>query len=278
MTRCIVPAEPKLQQEGRFVPQFVRRWASYLEWFLVALLAVLAGLRTLDPEKASLELWRAALRLVRDKYFLLVAVIALLVFALKIVHSVLERWTANKGTLKTVLDNVHKTYFGDNSERAYEHRISLFRPRLNLRDLFKFKRPSRSLRLYARSGTAYSKSPRRFRIDDNNEGMNEGVAGRAWFINGKTPVVPLPEWPNGIEDPESDQTCRDYASGGFISVAQAADLRVKSRCLQATVVRKKTGERWGVLVFDSRDPDKVSSNQEQSVLVDVTVALLTHLL
>lgn len=135
----------------------------------------------------------------------------------------------------------------------------------------------RSLKVYCRSGTAYLKSSTRLAIDDDSEIGNEGAAGRSWFTNAQCIVSGLPAWPNPTPaDPENDPVCRDYAQRGFMTVKKAASLNVRSRSVSAHVVRTRAGERWGVVVFDSREPEGVSQDAPTALLMELTAYLLTR--
>lgn len=53
-------------------------------------------------------------------------------------------------------------------------------------------------------------------------------------------------------------------------------IRVKSRSVTASVVRR-AGERWGVVVFDSRDPQGVAQVPEKTAVVELTAFLLSQI-
>jgi hypothetical protein len=261
----------------------LRPWVERFEWACVAALAVVAAVRsTVDPTQLGDTLWMHVVTALRNWYIPVVAVLAFCIFGSKIAQSVLERWTTSHKAIKAVLDSTHTVYFENaanvDQKNLYQHRVTLFRARCYFRDLpLKFWKWQRSLRVYCRSGTQYQHSRVRLWINDDDEFANEGVAGRAWFTNAVCTVPDLPEWPAGCPDPTADPICVEYAKQGFMTVAQAASVSVKSRSVSAHVVRTKTGEKWGVLVFDSRDPQGVADLPERKHIIELCAHLLSQL-
>jgi hypothetical protein len=267
----------------------LRRWVQWVEWALVAALAVVAAVRTtVDPAQLGDTLWMHIVQGLRNNYVAVVMTLAVGIFGSKIAQSVLERWTTSHKGIKAVLDSAHKIYFQDvaksNPQELYQHRVTLFRARRHLRDLLLNPANAvtsgwpRALGVYCRSGTAYQRSRTRLRIDDENEAANEGVAGRAWFTNAAWTVSDLPEWPDRCTNPAVEPNCSDYAEKGFMSVPKADSVAVKSRSLSAHVVRTKTGQKWGVLVFDSRHPQGVADLPERKHIIELSAHLLSQLL
>jgi hypothetical protein len=261
------------------------RWlrpASYLEWALTGILPVVAVALRVDPTQYS-QLPRALLETIQRHAVGTVLALSSAILVLKVVQKLSERWATDHGAIKAVLDSAHKVYFERvakmDPDRQVYHRVTLFRARKRLRDL-DLLHPGRwkpSLTIYCRSGTAYQKSSTRMAIDDEDENANEGVAGRAWFLNGQCTVSDLPEWPTAPGDAMENPVCQEHAAKGRLSVTQAAALKVKSRSLGAHVVRTTTGARWGVVVFDSRDANGVSEAPEKKALLELTAILLSQL-
>lgn len=267
----------------------LRRWVQRAEWAFVAALAVVAAVRTsVDPAKLQDTVWKHVVVGLQNHYVAVVAVLALSIFASKLGHSGLERWTTSHKAIKAVLDSAHRIYFQgvakSDPQDLYQHRVTLFRARRYIRDLPLMKWRlrdwpwwKRGLRVYCRSGTAYQHSRTRLAIDDDNESANEGIAGRAWFTNAAWTVSDLPEWPAEATNPAEDQTCNEYAERGYMSVSKAKSVAVKSRSVSAHVVRTKSGEKWGVLVFDSRDPQGVADMPERKHIIELSAHLLSQL-
>jgi hypothetical protein len=257
--------------------------AVYAEWTITALLPVVTAARLLNPADYTDEFAKALLLSLQRNYFALVFGLSAAGLAVKLAQKLLGRWAISHAAMKTVLDSAHKLYFADvEPERMYLHRVTLLRPRRHIADAprnpFKDRTWRRRLRMYCRSGTQFQQSRTRFLVDDNDELANEGIAGRAWFTNAQAMAVNLPEWPNPTPpDPSADATCMAYAAAGSLPVRSAAALKVHSRSVHATVVRTKAGERWGVVVFDSREPDGVSDAPEKQALVNLTASLLTQM-
>lgn len=131
--------------------------------------------------------------------------------------------------------------------------------------------------MFARSGTAYHRSRTFLRINDEVETANEGLAGKAWFINATVTQLNLPAWPDANRAISSDWSSRkEYAERGFLTVDKAEGLNVKSRSVTATVVRSAIGKKWGVLVLDSRDPQGVSDAPDKKALMDLAADIMSN--
>jgi hypothetical protein len=128
---------------------------------------------------------------------------------------------------------------------------------------------SKWLKPYCRAGDRYQRSISWFKINNDDETRNEGLAGQAWFRNATVTVGDLPECPNPWSD--SDARCQAYAQHGLLTPAKAGRLKVKSRSLLATPVRNFKGNQWGVLVLDSRVPDTFNAERQASVTSFATV-------
>lgn len=197
---------------------------------------------------------------------------ALAVLGLRITQEVLGGRIANRGEIKRVLDSFQESFFRSvPSQDQFKHRATLFKARKNLAGQAQY------LKVFARSGTAYQKSRTWFRINDESSdpSANEGVAGRAWFTNSQITVTDLPLWPNA-GNPSKDAECQRYARDGFLSLETAARLEIKSRSISATVVRNRAGQRWGVLVLDSQEPDGISMTSEKDAMFSLVADLVAR--
>jgi hypothetical protein len=262
----------------------LRTGAKWIEWTCLALIPVLAVLQRIGHESLSPGLARELMAIINAHPILPVFVLALGGLAGKATQSALDRWVSDRKTVKAVLDAAHTVYFqGVAEHERYLHRVTLFRARRHWRDfpLLNFWnyrvlwKPA--LRMQSRSGTAYQRSAPRLAIDDEDEDGNDGVAGRAWFANAEWTVVDLPEWPvPEPPDPLNDARCLAYSTQGCMRVHTCATIKVKSRSVTASVVRK-AGERWGVVVFDSRDPRGVSDAPPKKAVVQLTAFLLSQI-
>lgn len=261
-----------------------RTAAKWLEWMCLAAIPVVTGLQKVQPDTIQPPLIREFVRLFHTHPILPIFLFAMGGLIGKATQSGLERWMSDHKAIKGVLDAAHTTYFQGVPEKdRYLHRVTLFQARRHFRDfpflkLWQYRslwKPA--LRMQSRSGTAYQRSAPRLAIDDENEAGNDGVAGRAWFANAEWIAVDLPEWPDPEPaDPSCNETCIDYATKGYMRVQTCAKIKVKSRSVTASVVRK-AGDRWGVVVFDSRDPNGVSEIPEKTAVVKLTAFLLSQI-
>lgn len=239
-----------------------------VEWVVALLVAVAAAFNRADPSKWD-EPYQAHIRFLVDWSITLLVTFAFITFGLKVLREIVDQKTVNKRDIKKTLDALQKEFFqGTAPEDLYKNRVTLFKARTKL-----FTR-KRFLKMYARSGTSYQKVKVEFALDDGEFQNNEGVAGRAYFQNSMLGPYVLPEWPNP-ENP-NDEACKKYCKDSGISWGIAKQLNVKSRCIAAVVVRSKEGERWGVLVLDSRDPDGINLSSPKKAMVNLVGQILTN--
>ena len=160
----------------------------------------------------------------------------------------------SKSRVKAVLDALEEACFNTvpPGDRYY-----------NRGTLFKAVWFGTRLKPYCRAGDRYQRGIQSFRIDNNDEDRNEGLAGQAWFRNATVIVNDLPACPNPWSN--DDASCQAYAHRGLLTPQKAERLHVKSRSILATPVRNFKGSRWGVLVLDSRLPDTFGAEREALV-------------
>jgi hypothetical protein len=155
-----------------------------------------------------------------------------------------------------ILESLHDQYFSKalDTER-HHHRVTLFvcQPGNKQGD-------ARRLIIYARSGP-YEQSTAHFSVDDNRPEACEGVVGQIWFFDMLYTPHPLPAWP----DSEHDQTGHEnYAQPGFLTRDKARTLNVKARTFSGVTVWVR-GEKWGVLLLDSRGTALITKRKEYVV-------------
>lgn len=191
-------------------------------------------------------------------YFWIVVGLSIAALVTKIALKVLR--SESKIKIKAVLDALRDSYFeGAAGDERHHNRVTLFRP----------DRSQRKLKRYCRSGTQWQRSGTSFKISDDNEHANEGVAGQAWFSDA-TVSAQLPAPTNPWDDNHAD--CIAYAEAGYLLARKACDLNVKSRSILATPVRDTKGARWGILVLDSRTPNGLKADrQAHAELVATTI-------
>ena len=225
--------------------------AKLLEWIALGLVAVVTAIRAAPMTPG----WPFDLQgRVVEHYVLLVWTLN----ALAVLGKVLQwLWNAeSKHRIKAVLNVLHEVCFRDMPrDERFHNRVTLFKKKTS------WWRPR--LRSFCRAGENYQRGIPSFAVDDNDEGGNEGLCGQAWFRDATVVVNDLPEVPSQAEGwDKSDEGCARYVAAGFLSHAKSAGLRVKSRSILATPVRDFQGNKWGVLVVDSRSPGMIDDRRK----------------
>ena len=173
----------------------------------------------------------------------------------------------SKAPSKSALDILRDALFKDMPPDEMFH---------NRATLFKANRRETKLKFFCRSGTQYQRRVQPFKISDDNEKENEGIAGLAWFKGATLNYANLPEVPPEWSD--DDDECREYANAGHLPLDKAKKLNVKSRSIVATPIRNLDGERWGVLVIDSRNPNEFLDKTQNNDLFESIAATIGKLL
>ena len=160
-----------------------------------------------------------------------------------------------------VLEAMRLEYFARvEDENLHQHRVSL----LAFKDVDARRGLGKRLELYARAGR-FPESQILLRLDENELSLCEGVAGQVWFRNAPQFAM-LPTWP--VDDDAAAKIA--YANTGFLGIARASSLNVKSSVLSGVPIRA-FGRRWGVLILDSQVAGFIT-NQPQKVEVAVWYA------
>ena len=145
-----------------------------------------------------------------------------------------------------ILISLREQYFANCEQtEKHQHRVTLFQ-------LDKHDPANMRLRIYARAAEVAEQSDTSFAVDGTHKKRCEGIAGLIWHMD-CTQTVILPEWPT---DEQNTAGRYEYASLGNLTVEQAERLKIKSRGITGTAVRVH-GDRWGVLVLDSQNPDHI---------------------
>jgi hypothetical protein len=103
-----------------------------------------------------------------------------------------------------------------------------------------------------------------FKVGDR-EGQCEGIAGRAWYRNRIVSVGHLPDLSRNC----TEEHIRDYSDRTNVSSERTRHKRPLARSLYAIPVTS-SGSPWGVLVFDSRSPEKIDHGEVTRVCRIVT--------
>jgi hypothetical protein len=246
-----------------------KRLLQIAEWILFACIPFLAAIRSVNPDTYTNPLSKEILKFLSNWPLSVILWVSIIGLVVKIANQeIFGKLITSRNEVKKILDSLHEIVFKDVDESQwFKHRVTLFKA-------YKpFLRKARSLKIFARSGTAYSGSKSSFKIDDTKAETNEGIAGQAWFINAQLTVTDLPEWP------EQQTPIRfEYAQKGFLPMDKAAQLELKSRSITATVVRNREGKKWGVLVVDSPDPQGITDSSGKTALARLGAEFLTRML
>jgi hypothetical protein len=223
--------------------------AKVVERAVLALIPILTAIRLQFPATAPAKTLPQFLLLsLHAHYAVVVGLLAVAGLVADIAKEVLS--AERKGRIKAVVDGLEEALFRDvPDDERYENRVTLFRADWR----------QSTLKTYCRSGTIYQRRRPKLRIHDNDQARNEGVGGQAWFRNTTVAAEALPDCATPCVAGNPD--CQTYGVRGFMTIARAAKLRVKSRSLLATPVRDLRGKKWGVLVIDTRKPDAFTALQ-----------------
>lgn len=148
-----------------------------------------------------------------------------------------------------VLDQLRDEIFSEAADDvAHEHRVTLFKKK----NFLLCKRGwwwSGWLVPVERSGHTSQKTDVYFKAPDN-AALAEGVAGQTWARKGK-PVY-VRDLPN-LGGTPTDAELAEYAKKSFMALDEVRNRRPLARSLYGFAV-EANGQRWGVIVVDSRLP------------------------
>lgn len=165
----------------------------------------------------------------------------------------IRRWLERKTLwplVKEVLDDFRKQLYPNSKDPAHLHRTTLFK---HCGWVFRRRAlwpPSRGwLKVVERSGHT-TRNSRTVFFAPNDPDKAEGVAGLAWAWN---QVVFREDLPDVRSGPTPKEVLERYATDSNTALDYVAKHRPTSRSLCGIPV-EVSGEIWGVLVVDSRDP------------------------
>jgi len=154
-----------------------------------------------------------------------------------------EKRSQQKAIIQAILDTARdEALAGVKDNLKHQHRLTLFRCQRLWRRLL----IGRYLAVHVRSGP-HSQTRRLFRVGDRDVDC-EGIAGWIWYIDAAIPRTQLLAWPDDPNDAAGQQA---YADAGRLSLEKARSLNVKARVFWGSIIRVN-GEKWGVLLLDSR--------------------------
>jgi hypothetical protein len=157
------------------------------------------------------------------------------------------------------------------------HRITLFKlkPRNRLSRWWFNSNWTHMLCPCVRSPKSGRRPRRKFKVHDHYAEKCEGIAGLV-FASGNRSLISQP-LPNLHEGPITDEKVRQYA----LLTNDQVDI-VKREHYYSTVIGGvtvyKNGERWGVLILDSVDPNALVNRTLDGAAMQRTLALLVDVL
>ncbi len=226
----------------------LRRVLPWLRWCVL----VVAGVAGTVPRLAGYPEWFPAWLQpwIVSHQFWLVALPAAAVVPLE----ALERWLIRrrrsarlKALLAELLERIRPEFLVQDLREAPapHHRLTLY----------KANKRQTKLTIVARSGEATSGSATWWAIHRDEQNRCQGVAGMGWYLSALL-VVPdrraaaLPD----VAGTPSERELADYAKRTYVTEQDVSKHRWRARSFAAMTIRDG-GRRWGVLVFDSVDPD-----------------------
>jgi hypothetical protein len=239
---------------------FVYRGAHATEWICGVLALVMSASLKADP--AAIPVFTAQVRWLQHRSAISVffAVVAIGVCGL------VKRWAGPPwvwSAIHSSLNGFRDVVFATRkAEPEHLHRVTLFKFSRFPTNRFRFWAYGRWLVPVERSGATTRLNVSSFHVPDDGEHV-EGVAGQAWARSeGEVFMTDaLPE----VSTASSDDELENYAKKAFVSVEwvknRLKDGKPLARRLCGVRLELK-GNPWGVLVVDSRLPEKIDRVEE----------------
>lgn len=169
-------------------------------------------------------------------------------------------------TLHELMDSLHAVVFnGENYAVPDEHKVTIFKAvptcvhDSKLRRIFgRASKRARWLVPVVRSGHTSQDTRTCFKLDDAGEKC-EGVAGQVWARGKVVAVSDLPDV-SGTTSPPSKNEINRYADATYVTNKRIKEKIPKSRALLGLPIMVR-GQPWGVLVFDSRNPQRIQYDE-----------------
>lgn len=263
-------------------PSFKARTVARVLSWSAGVLAVVAGGFLRAPEKPEFGAGYEWLRQTAASHAWLVLIAAPSITGM-------ARWAAKKiGNPETweiihaLLSDLRDHVFSQakHEDNPSYHRATLFKGRA-MRDwwdikglaIYAFTRQPRWLVAVVRSKHASQSGITHFGIGDQEQHCT-GIGGKAWFSGRVESVHDLPDLSNS----PSTEDIKLYAKKSRVSSEKLKKKTPGCRALLAVPILCSNGEMWGVLVFDSRIPDKIAGDEVEKMLQKVFGRHLTRLL
>lgn len=167
-----------------------------------------------------------------------------------------------KKVLSNITEQIHFRYFPkDQVGCDPDYRVSLFVPTVFKR-IWKipFIFGKRYLKCYVRSGTP-KRSKVRWCINDSENGAYDGVVGFGWATGIFVEIDNLPEYN------ENDDDCvNKYMKTTYITPDKIKKLNVLSRSYRCLVIKNRRGDKIGVLMMESINPQGLVAISSDSLV------------
>lgn len=223
-------------------------------WGLIVLAGVFGGAANLNPSSVSGATLSTLAEWTRQFSWWA----SPLCVALALILGLLRSWVGPPDVWEAVhegLEAVREATFDDwLDEPEHFHRVTLFKF-YRFRPSFRYWPWTRRLVAVERSGRHTRKAITSFRAPDTPDDTN-GVAGEAWARHDPYSVSDLPD----VSDEPDVMAVRKYADQSSVSRPWIRENQPQTRSLFGMRV-EVGGERWGVIVLDSTEPDEIQGEQ-----------------
>jgi hypothetical protein len=159
-----------------------------------------------------------------------------------------------------LLDEVRNgTFDKDDTKEEQDQRVTLFKYQ---RVAFRWPFFGKWLVPVERSGTMTRRTTAIFRVGDTAR-QCEGVAGRAWSRNRNYQIQNLPDPSSGVA-----KDVKDYAERSHVTIDKVNEYVKKKKALPRSMLGvpiEVKNEKWGVVVFDTVEPNMNVSRAEKLI-------------
>ncbi len=218
------------------------KWSRIAKYVLIFLLASWSHLIRWSEAQPEPKPWYALGAI--SLRFAIPFALAILLFAADLYQEF--RYQASSVVLKRFLDHLHTKYFPYQTGGLDPNfRVTLFTVGTVRR---------KSLGVHARSGGLHRTSRVRWSIKRSEAENYHGVAGYAWAVQIFVAIDGLPDYYHG--HPHDKET---YRQRTFATEEDLERLHWKARSYRGLVVKNQRGDKVGVLMMESKEPDRLAS-------------------
>jgi hypothetical protein len=257
-----------------------------VQWLSIVVIAVFGGVKLLTPSSEWHAVTREVVNWVHSWGVVVIpAFTSILAFAKAGASTIGPPWIWK--LIDEIIDELRDHVFDGQDEALHHHRVTLFKHvRSNLRLILgpwrspywpwgKGRHPwSGWLVPISRSKHTTINSKTVFLAPDDADNA-EGIAGHTWARDVTLPIDSLPD----VNADPSEANIQEYSNRTWVSVEWVRSQVQNGKPLPRSLVGipiEVSGNRWGVIVFDSRSPEiKTARVSRQFRLVGLT---LGHLL